>query len=45
MIKNNYLNNTNSGDSMNHEIEYTLGQYIGIVETDDFSDIYVWKSL
>ena len=45
MIKNNYLNNKNCWDSMNNGIEYTSGQYIGIVEPDDFSDIYMFENL
>jgi len=41
------LNKTNSGygDSMNQGIEYTSGQYIGIIEPDDFADIHMFENL
>ena len=41
------LNKTNSGygDSMNKGIEYASGQYIGIVEPDDFADIHMFENL
>ena len=41
------INKTNSGygDSMNKGIEFASGQYIGIVEPDDFADIHMFESL
>ena len=41
------LNKTNSGygDSMNQGIEYASGQYIGIVEPDDFADFQMFENL
>jgi glycosyltransferase involved in cell wall biosynthesis len=41
------INKTNSGygDSMNQGIEFVSGQYIGIVESDDFADIHMFEGL
>ena len=41
------LNKTNRGygDSMNEGIEYASGQYIGIIESDDFADIHMFENL
>ena len=37
--------NTGYGDSMNNGFDFATGKYIGIVESDDFIDINMFKSL
>ena len=38
-------NNSGYGDSMNQGLNFANGEYIGIVESDDFVDIEMFKSL
>ena len=38
-------NNSGYGDSMNNGIEFTTGEYIGIVESDDFADFNMFENL
>jgi glycosyltransferase involved in cell wall biosynthesis len=38
-------NNSGYGDSMNQGLNFANGEYIGIVESDDFVDIEMFNSL
>ena len=38
-------NNSGYGDSMNNGIEFATGEYIGIVESDDFADFNMFENL
>jgi glycosyltransferase involved in cell wall biosynthesis len=38
-------NNSGYGDSMNQGLNIASGEYIGIVESDDYVDIYMFENL
>ena len=38
-------NNSGYGDSMNNGIEFATGEYIEIVESDDFADFNMFENL
>ena len=37
--------NTGYGDSMNIGLDFSIGEYIGIIEPDDFADVYMFEYL